>query len=61
MDQLLAMHEMLRVSLEQALKHVGEVSHVEFVVEVCRCFPEVVANLEHGKIGNHGKVVHGVE
>lgn len=47
MNQLLAMHEILRVSLEQALKHVGEVSHVEFVVEVCRCFAEIVANLEY--------------
>lgn len=40
------MHEILRVSLEQALKYVGEVSHVELVVEVCRCFPEVVTDLE---------------
>lgn len=60
-DQLFAMHEMLRVSLEQALKHVGKVSHVELVVEVCCCFPEIVANLENGKVGQHGEVVHGVE
>lgn len=45
-NQLLAMHEILRVSLEQALKHIGEVSHVEFVVEVCRCFAEIVADLD---------------
>lgn len=47
MNQLLAMHEILRMSLEQALKHVGEMSHVEFVVEVCRCFPEIVADLDY--------------
>lgn len=46
MNQLLAIHKILWVSLEQALKHVGEVSHVEFVVEVCRCFSEIVANLD---------------
>ena len=45
-NQLLAMHEILRMSLEQALEHIGEVSHIELVVEVCRCFPEIVANLE---------------
>lgn len=51
-DQLLPLHEILRVGLEQAFEHVREVSYVEFVVKVCRCFAEIGANL-----GNRARVV----
>lgn len=44
-NQLLPTREVFRVGLQKALEHVGEVSHIELVVEVCRRFAEVVANL----------------
>lgn len=44
-NQLLPTSEVLRVGLQKALEHVREVSHVELVVEVCRRFSEIVANL----------------
>ena len=52
------MHEILWVGLEQALKHVCEVSHVEFVVEIRRRFAEIIANLRYGArlaLGYSGK------
>lgn len=46
-NQLFSMHEILRMGLEQTLKDVGEVSHVEFVVEIRRRFAEIVADLRN--------------
>ncbi len=46
-NQLLSVHEILRVGLEQTLKYVGEVSHVEFVVKIRRCFAEIIADLRN--------------
>lgn len=49
-DQLLSLSEIFRVCLEQSFEHVGEVPHVELVVEICRGFAERVAHL-----GRHGQ------
>lgn len=44
-DQLLSLNKVERVCLEQALEDIGQVPHVELVVEICRRFPERVAHL----------------
>lgn len=44
-NQLFPVHEVLGVSLEQSLEHVGKVAHVEFVMEIGRRFAEIVADL----------------
>lgn len=51
-DQLLSLHKVGRMCLEQALEDIGEVPHIELVVEICRRFTERVAHLMRDERGS---------